>query len=192
MINTAAVHAAPDFSAIDATVNQLLAMYSVPGAAIGIVQNGQVVYTKGYGYADAEHKTPVTEQTVFSIGSVSKSFTVLDLAQLAEAGKVDLDAPVIRYLPDFKLSDPDATKALTIRQVLSHSTDSPADDRLVLGLNSRKQIVADMVNIALTGKPGQVWQYCNQNFVLAGYLVERSAAKPGNSTHSSIFLIRSV
>ncbi len=125
MINTAAVHAAPDFSAIDATVNQLLAMYSVPGAAIGIDQNGQVVYTKGYGYADAEHKTPVIEQTVFSIGSVSKSFTVLDLAQLAEAGKVDLDAPVIRYLPDFKLSDPDATKALTIRQVLSHSTELP-------------------------------------------------------------------
>ncbi|MHB8629820.1 MAG: serine hydrolase domain-containing protein [Aggregatilineales bacterium] len=163
-----------DFSAIDSTVNRLLDMYNVPGAAIGIVQNGKVIYTKGYGYADLDKKQLVDEQTVFSIGSISKSFTVLDLAQLADAGKIDLDAPVIKYLPDFKLSDPAATRTLTMRQVLSHSSGLPrADDRLALNLNSRQQIVADMVNIPMTAKPGEKWQYCNQNFVLAGYLVEQ-------------------
>ncbi len=169
------VDAAQDFgTTIDATVNRLLDMYSVPGAAIGIVQNGKVIYTKGYGYADVDKKQAVDTQTVFSVGSISKSFTVLDLAQLVDQGKIDLDAPVIKYLPDFKLSDPTATKTLTVREVISHASGLPrTDDRLMQNFDSRKQIVDDMVNISMTAKPGQAWQYCNQNFVLAGYLVEQ-------------------
>src|SRR6516162_1989690 len=94
--STVPVHAQSqsDFSAIDSTINSLMTLYHVPGVALGIVQNGQVVYTKGYGYRDYQAKLPVTPKTVFAVGSISKSFTALDVGQLVDQGKIDLSAPV--------------------------------------------------------------------------------------------------
>jgi CubicO group peptidase (beta-lactamase class C family) len=166
--------AAPAATDIDTIVNQLLDLYDVPGVAVAVVQGGRVIQAKGYGYADVDKKRPVTDKTAFAIGSVSKSFTTLAIAQLVDARKLDLDAPIVRYLPDFKLSDPEATKTLTVRQVISHSSGLPrSDERLGLTLDSRKQAVDDIANISLTAKPGERWQYANQNFVLAGYLIEQ-------------------
>src|SRR5262245_7763566 len=102
--------AAPTAADIDTIVNQLLDLYDVPGVAIAVVQGDRVIRAKGYGYADFDKKLLVTEKTAFAIGTVSKSYTTLAIAQLVDAGKLDLDAPIVRYLPDFKLSDPEATK----------------------------------------------------------------------------------
>lgn len=164
-----------DFAAIDSIMARLMDMYNIPGAALALVQDDQVIYSKGYGFRSVEDKQPVTPDTVFAIGSVTKSFTALDVAQLADQGKFSLDAPVITYLPDFKLSDPAATKALTVREVISHTSGLPRADELwaYQPPASRAQVISDMAKIPVTAKPGTLWQYCNQNFVLAGYLVEK-------------------
>src|SRR5581483_11570000 len=96
----------PDFCAIDAFVSTTLRDRGVPGAALAIVRGDQVVHLRGFGVADQSGRA-VTPQTPFRIGSNSKGFTALAIMQLVEQGKVALDAPVQRYLPWFRLADPD-------------------------------------------------------------------------------------
>ncbi len=167
-------YAADDFAQVDTIVQDMMALYDVPGVAVGLIKDGKVVYTQGYGVRNTQTQQPVTKNTLFAIGSVSKSFTALDIAQLVDAGKLNLDAPVTTYIPDFKLSDPQATKALTLRHLLSHTSGVPPfDDWYAVPAASRKQIVDDMAKIPLTAQPGQLWQYTNQNFVVAGYALEQ-------------------
>ena len=80
--------------------------WKVPGVAIAVVQDGKVIYAKGYGYRDLEQKLPVTTATLFAIGSITKSFTALTFAILKNEGKVDWDKPVRTYLPEFQMNDP--------------------------------------------------------------------------------------
>ena len=89
---------AVDFAAIDAFVEKEMEAQRIPGLALGIVQGDQIVHLKGFGIADPSGRA-VTPQTPFIIGSLSKSFTALAIMQLVEEGKVELDAPVQRYLP---------------------------------------------------------------------------------------------
>jgi CubicO group peptidase (beta-lactamase class C family) len=164
-----------DFSQVDSYISRLMALYDVPGAGIALVQDGQIVYAKGYGQRDVSTQAPATKDTVFEIGSVTKPFTALDVAQLVDAGKIDLDAPIVKYLPDFKFSDPAATQQITVRQVLSMSSGLPRADQDWYGKinTTRQQVINDIASIPLTDKPGKLWQYSNHNFVLAGYLVEK-------------------
>ena len=90
---------------IDAYVNERIAAWSIPGLALAIVEDGQVTLTRGYGLADREQKRAMTPQTPVAIGSATKPITATAVMQLVEAGKVELDAPVIRYLPWFNLDD---------------------------------------------------------------------------------------
>lgn len=163
-----------DLQAVLAYAETVMKDYRVPGIGIAIVQNGETVYTGGLGVRNTVEKTPVTADSGFQIGSISKSFTALAVMVLVQAGKIDLDAPVITYLPDFRLATEESTKALTVRHLLTHTSGLPrADDRwYASALSTRAEIVADMVNIQPTAKPGEVYQYCNQNYVLAGHLVE--------------------
>jgi CubicO group peptidase (beta-lactamase class C family) len=84
----------------------------IPGLALGIVHGDQVAHLKGFGHADQSGR-PVTPQTPFVIGSISKSFTALATMQLVEAGKLDLDSPVQRYLPEFRLAQMAASQHIT-------------------------------------------------------------------------------
>src|SRR5689334_555953 len=163
-----------DFGPVDATIQDLMALYDVPGVAVGLIKDGKVIYTRGYGVRNTQTQQPVTEDTIFAIGSVSKSFTALDIAQLVDAGKLNLDAPVITYLPDFKLSDPTATRQLTLRHLLSHTSGVPPfDDWYTTPARDRKQIVDDMASVPITALPGKVWQYTNQNFVVPAYVLQQ-------------------
>jgi CubicO group peptidase (beta-lactamase class C family) len=99
---------ATDIAAIDAYVVAQMRSMRIPGFALGIVKGNQVVYLRGYGVADSAGK-PVTPQTPFIIGSITKSFTALALMQLVEQGKVELDAPVQQYVPWFRLADHSAS-----------------------------------------------------------------------------------
>jgi CubicO group peptidase (beta-lactamase class C family) len=125
-------------------------MYDVPGVAIALVTKDKVAYARGYGTRDAAGD-PVTADTVFGIGSLTKPFTALDVALLADEGRIDLDAPVRRYLPDFRLSDPEATRTLTVRQVISHASGLPRSDAFWAYGDpaDRKAIIDDMANIPL-------------------------------------------
>ncbi len=163
-----------NFKDVDSVVTDLMKLYNVPGVALAVVQDGKVTYTKGYGVRSTETNAPVTEGTLFGIGSVTKSFTALDVMQLVEQGKLDLDMPIIKYLPDFKLSDPEATKTLTLRHLMSHTSGLPRSESWLFSKTplTRKQVIDGMANINLSAQPGKLWQYNNQNFLLAGYIAE--------------------
>ncbi|HRE46294.1 MAG TPA: serine hydrolase domain-containing protein [Aggregatilineales bacterium] len=161
--------------AIDQAVNALMERYRVPGLGMALLKDGEVVYVQGYGYRDAAAKAPVTAETVFGIGSVSKSFTAMGIMQLVDQGKLDLDAPVTTYLPNFALANPEYTPLLTTRHLISHTSGLPrADEQWINSVPATRQAaVAAMKEITPTAKPGEVWQYCNQNHVAAGFILER-------------------
>jgi CubicO group peptidase (beta-lactamase class C family) len=112
---------AADLPTSDALMLRLMSTHNVPGAALALIKDGRIVLEKGYGFRDVAAQAPVTTATLFNIGSISKSFTALGVAQLVDQHRVDLDAPVVRYVPDLPLSDPQTTQALTLRQLLSHT-----------------------------------------------------------------------
>src|SRR3982074_1736539 len=107
---------------LDDLADQAMKQWNVPGVAVAVVQDGKVIYAKGYGYRDVEKKLPVTTATLFPIGSISKSFTALTFAILKDEGKVDWDQPVRSYLPEFEMNDVVATERATPRDLFSHRT----------------------------------------------------------------------
>ena len=111
----------PNFAAIDAYIEARMEDLRIPGLAIAIVHGDQVVHLKGFGVADPSGRA-VTPQTPFIIGSLSKSFTALAIMQLVEQGKVDLNAPVQRYLPWFHLADEEASAQITVRHLLNQTS----------------------------------------------------------------------
>src|ERR1044071_6967307 len=92
----------------------------VPGVAIGVWHRGKE-YAEGFGVTSVEHPLPVTAATLFQTGSISKTFTGTMIMKLVEDGKVDLDAPVRAYLPDFKVQDSDVSERVTVRHLLTHT-----------------------------------------------------------------------
>ncbi|HET9981921.1 MAG TPA: serine hydrolase domain-containing protein, partial [Ktedonobacterales bacterium] len=119
-----AASAAGDIHAVDDYVTARMEAARIPGLSAVIVKGDQIVFLKGYGRADSSDRQ-VTPQTPFIIGSISKTFTALALMQLVEAGKVDLDAPVQRYLPWFRIANPAASAQITVRSLLNHTSGLP-------------------------------------------------------------------
>lgn len=106
--------------AIDKFVTSYIRRNGLPGASIVIVKDGKLVYEKGYGY-DSEGN-PLTEKSLMRIGSVSKSFTGFSVLQLVDKGKINLDDPVVKHLPELRLDDRRLQK-ITIRHLLSHTSE---------------------------------------------------------------------
>src|SRR5690349_22145886 len=97
-----------------------MAEHGVPGVAVGVLRDGRE-YTGGFGITNVEAPVPVDANTLFQIGSITKTFTATVAMRLVEAGKLDIDAPIRRYLPDLKLRDETATARATLRHVFSHT-----------------------------------------------------------------------
>src|SRR3954452_23823168 len=114
---------------IDAYVQERMAAWSVPGLSLAIVEDGKVSVTRGFGLANREQAVAMTPATLVAVGSTTKSVTALAILQLVEQGKVDLDAPVTRYLPWFSMDDPRAGE-ITVRQLLTHTSGIPASAAL--------------------------------------------------------------
>lgn len=106
-------------------VEKLMDEYQAPGVAVGVISNGKTVYLKGFGYRDLEKKLPVTENTVFGIASVTKSFTALAIQQLAEEGKVSTSDPVKRHLHEFELPQEGIADKVTVHHFLTHTSGIP-------------------------------------------------------------------
>lgn len=165
---------ATDFGAADALMLRLMSAYDVPGAALALIKDGRIVLERGYGFRDLASHAPVTTATLFNIGSISKSFTALGIAQLAGQHQVDLDTPVIRYLPELRLSDPQAAQAITLRLLLSHTSGLPPDDQWPQQVPpTREGIVGEFAGMPITAGPGTRFQYCSRCIVLAASVLER-------------------
>jgi CubicO group peptidase (beta-lactamase class C family) len=174
VVTLAASVSAADFSASDALMLRLMSTHNVPGSALALIKDGSIVLEKGYGFRDLAAHAPVTTATLFNIGSISKSFTALGVAQLVDEHQVDLEAPVIRYIPDLRLSDPQATQAVTLRQLLSHTSGLPADEQWPQQVpTTRDGIVSEFASMPITVQPGTRFQYCSRCIVLAACVLER-------------------
>lgn len=110
-----------DYDVIDACIEREMRRLKIPGVALAIVEGDQIVHRRGFGQARPGGEAP-TPHTPLFIGSLTKSFTALAVMQLVEAGKVDLDAPVQRYLPWFRVADPQASARITVRHLLNQTS----------------------------------------------------------------------
>src|SRR5215208_7688185 len=115
---------AANFDAVDEYITTKMKELGIPGAALVIVEGDQIVHLKAFGVADASGR-PVTPQSPFFTGSTGKSFTALAIMQLVEAGKIELDEPVQTYLPWFRVADVNASKTITVRQLLNQVSGLP-------------------------------------------------------------------
>ena len=106
---------------LDAFIESAWALDLSPGMALAVVQGDRVVYSKGFGYADLDTKRRVTPETLFYVASTSKSFTAFAVALLDHRGKLDLDAPLSRLLPDVRLQEPLSAASITMRDLLTHT-----------------------------------------------------------------------
>jgi len=151
-----------------------LQTFQVPGVAVGIVVGDQVILSQGYGVCDLHNKKPVTEHTVFPIASCSKAFTAFLLCQLADEGKVSLDDPVKKYLPDLALSDPEMTKSLTLRDLLSHQTGVARHDPIWYFSDvPRSKILSILQHLEPDCGLRQGFQYNNLMYSVAGMVIEK-------------------
>lgn len=164
---------APDVARIDAFVRQQVQRHGIPGLALALVDGDQIVHLGGYGKADQSGR-PVTPQTPFVLASVSKPITALAIMQLVEAGKVELDAPVQRYLPTFRIADPVAAQQITVRHLLQHTSSIPEQgcQNNRFGTKSLAEFVAALQTIELDAPVGARHFYCSGNYNVLGRIVE--------------------
>ena len=164
---------------IDAYVHERMAAWSIPGLSLAIVEDGQVTLTRGYGLADKDQNRPMTPQTPVAVGSATKPLTATAIMQLVEAGQVELDAPVTRYLPWFNLDDPRAAE-ITVRQMLNHTSGIPASASLTGGQepDALDRRVRALEWEKLRSAPGARWEYANDGFNTAGLIVQVVSGMP--------------
>ena len=156
---------------------------STPGCAVGVGANGQIVLQKAYGMADLEHGVPNTPDTIFEAGSVSKQFTAAAILLLAREGKLSLDDPVRRYVPEL----PDYGAPISIRQMLQHTSGlrdwGSIEDIAGWPRTSRVYTHAHVLDIVsrqsrLNFDPGTRWSYSNTGYNLAAIIVSRVSGTP--------------
>ena len=158
---------------------------NVPGVAVAIVVDNEVVLAKGYGYRDLEKKIPMTADTILAIGSSSKAFTTFAMGTLVDAGRLEWDVPLRRYIPWFTLTDASIAQRITPRDLVTHRSGLPRHD-LVWYNNaesSREELVRRLAYLEPTADLREKFQYNNLMFLTAGFLVETLT---GNKWEDSI------
>jgi CubicO group peptidase (beta-lactamase class C family) len=176
-----AAQSSPDVAAVaEATVQKLLTPKGPPGIAIAVEVHGEIVFQKAYGYADVGKKIPVTTDTHFEIGSITKQFTAACILQLAEAGKLSLDDRLGTYVSDYFNG-----RGITIRQLLEQTSGIPEfldDDAAVQAVSTQPATYASILDRVsakpLEFAPGTRWKYSNTNYIVLGRIVEIVSREP--------------
>ena len=161
---------------IDAIAHKALTDTGIPSASIAIVQGGAITYLQAYGDGRLEPRTPAVPAMRYSIGSISKQFTAAAILLLAEQGKLSLDDPVSRFVPNLTRGN-----EVTIRELLSHTSGYrdywPQDyvPPFMLQPITADRILDQWARKPLDFDPATQWQYSNTNFVIAGLIVEKAS-----------------
>lgn len=161
---------------IDDFVRAEMDRQQVPGVAVAIVRRGEVVRASGYGFANVEHRVPVGPATIFQSGSVGKQFTAAVVMLLVEDGRIGLDDPVTKYLPEA----PAGWRDITVRHLLTHTSGIP--DYTPQDVDRRRDYTEDelaRMAFGLTREfpPGTRWNYSNTGYVLLGVIVHRASGR---------------
>lgn len=169
----------PTFENIDQCVEHWRKHWGVPGIAVAILHDGEVT-ANGYGVASLETEYPVTPDTMFQIGSISKVYTTSLVMALVDEGILDLDEPVKTYLPELKLKDDGVEKSVTLRHLVSHTSGIFGDhfDDFGMGDDALERYVESMAELRQIYQPNELWSYTNSGFNLAGRVMEKLLDKP--------------
>src|SRR5919202_1588172 len=164
---------------IDAYIRGRMPDLSTPGVSVVVVDGEQVLLSRGYGFADRDAGTPMTEDTPVAVASTTKGMTALAMMQLVEQGLVDLDAPVSHYLPDFSMADERAA-GITVRQVLSHTSGIPSGGSTDLAQDDQalQRRVASLASVKLRYAPGSGYEYSLDGYSVAGLIVQTVSGLP--------------
>lgn len=194
-----AQHAKDVLQGCDALIEQALIDFDVPGIAVGVVVDGEVVYAKGFGYRDVERKLPVTTDTIFAIGSCTKAFTGFLMGQLVDEGVLHWDEPVIDVISEFRLWDQYATTNLTIRDLLTHRSGLPRHEFFWYNSKMSKEEMLKRIRYLQPSYDfRERYQYGNLMYFTAGLALERATGKtweqlikekildPLNMTHTNV------
>ena len=175
--HSAVVAAAPDHAAVDSYVRSQMERHRIPGVALAVVKNGQVVYEKAYGLANVELNVPVTPDTVFQIQSITKTFTAAAVMLLVEEGKLSLDDPISGHLD----GTPDTWKAITLRHLLTHTSgikDFINEPTASLRLDvSEAEVLAATAPRPLNFTPGEKYAYSNTGYHLLAMVIRKVTGK---------------
>jgi CubicO group peptidase (beta-lactamase class C family) len=171
------------FEALARLVAEQMEAHRIPGVALGVVKGGRTL-ARGFGVTNVEDPQPITSDTVFPIASISKTVVATALMRLVEEGRIELDAPLRRHLPDFRVQDDAASRAVTLRHLLTHTPGWEGQ----LGTTERgdatlAEFTASLAELPQLAPPGEVWSYNNAGFGVAGRLLEVVA---GTSVHNAL------
>lgn len=160
---------------IDSLVGEVMKTAQVPGMSVLVAKDERIILSKGYGLADVEHAIPVTPDTVFAIGSLTKQFTGLAVAQLVAEKKISLDDSLQKYIPEY----PEYGNKITIRNLLNHTsglfnyTQNPELHRQADENHSHQEMMAWFKDIPPAFSPGERFSYTNSGIYLLGMIIER-------------------
>lgn len=168
----------PPYASFDAAVQGETSRWNAIGMAAGIVRNGERRVAIS-GFANAEAGYPLVENSMFLIGSISKIYTATLVMRLMEQGVLDLDTPVVNYVPDFTLSHDDLRDAITIRMLLSHTSGFDGDRFTSYGRgeDAYDKAVAEFHSLTQWFKPGSFYSYNNAGFYLVGHIIQKLTGK---------------
>ncbi len=168
---------------LDAWITAKMAEQGLPGMSVGLVHDGRLIWAKGYGFSDTGKKIPATPSTIYRMASITKTFTATAILQLRDAGKLQLDDSVSKYLPWFKVSSrfSDAP-AITIRHLLTHTSGLPREAAYPYWTDNTfptlEQIKATLLNQEAVFPTETRWKYSNLGFAMAGEVVAAVSGEP--------------
>ncbi|MCU7731012.1 beta-lactamase family protein [Actinoplanes sp. KI2] len=168
-----------------AEIPRLMAREHIPGLAVAVVDGERVVWQQGFGYTDRDRRTPITADTLFSVQSMSKIFTATAVMLAVQAGRLDLDVPITRYLPGFTVHsafEPRPERRITLRMLLSHTAglthEAPVGNNYEPEPGAFEEHVRSISDTWLRFPVGTGYAYSNLGIDLAGYILEQVTGEP--------------
>ena len=161
---------------LESFIEERIVTDKIPGLSIGIALKGELIYTKAFGYSDLEHQVPVNLNTVFEIGSVSKQFTATAIMLLVKQGKLKLDDPIQKYIPNL----PGEWYGITVHHLLTHISGIPDYEAIEGYYNYRnrytpEEIIQSAHSLPVDFKPGEGFFYSNTGYFLLSLIIEKTS-----------------
>ncbi|MFC7392927.1 serine hydrolase [Scopulibacillus cellulosilyticus] len=155
-------------------IKRSLEEFHIAGTALAVIKDDDVIFQDGFGVRDIEQGLPVTQDTLFAIGSSTKAFTTMAIGMLVDDGKLNWDEPVVSYLPEFKLHDKYASENATLRDLATHRVGLPRHDLVWYKARlSGEEIINRLSHLAFSKPFRTTFQYQNMMYLTLGYIVEK-------------------
>lgn len=157
---------------IDKRVEKIITEWQVPGCAIGIIKNGKLIYSKGFGYRDVENKLPVTPNTIFPIASNTKLFTSCAVGMLVKGNKLEYDEPIKLIIPEIEFNTPYLNNEITLRDMLCHRTGISGNDSIWYGTNfTRTEVFSKIKLLEPKARIRTEFIYSNAMYIAIGEII---------------------